>query len=65
MQSQIDPLVAQLPEKVKAEVKSKFDSGGEDRAYGAGAEGYRTLANAIRDRGFSKGWEKQQNKPAP
>lgn len=65
VQSQIDPLVAQLPEKVKAEVKSKFDSGGEDRAYGAGAQAYRTLANAIRDRGFSKGWEKQQNKPAP
>ncbi len=65
VQDQLDPLVKQVANKVGMAVLDKFNSGGEDRAYGAGASAYATLANAIKANGEKLGWDKQNKGKGP
>jgi hypothetical protein len=66
IQTQVEPMTKDLAKNVGSKVLDTFNAGGEDRAYGAGATAYKTLADAIKAKGEKLGWDKQaKNKANP
>ena len=57
VEGKVKELVQGAVDQLATEVHKRFNAGGEDRAYAAGASDYKTLSDAIRERAKTEGWD--------